>query len=263
MDGSFRFGAREVALKFVALTFVVSWKFFVSCWQNVGDHVAEQINHGGSADSSVSRGPVGERVAAEIVAVRDHDVLLGSGPGSKSEPVREPGSAPGSEFVQLFTHHQRRLFLYILSQIHNPVEAEEVLQETNVVIWSKSARFQQGTNFLAWVSQIANFEVLKHRARKRREKLVFSDEFLESVAQTTLERSDELESRRAALADCLTKLRPKDRELIEKRYAPGERGKHLAENLGRPANSVYQSLGRIRRALLECIEQQLPAEVKP
>ena len=225
--------------------------------------MAEQTNHGGSADSSIPRGPDGERVAAEIVAATDHDVLLGSGPASASEPVRESSGEPGSEFVQLFTHHQRRLFLYILSQIHNPVEAEEVLQETNVVIWSKSSRFQQGTNFLAWVSQIANFEVLKHRARKRREKLVFSDEFLECVAQTTLERSDELESRRAALADCLTKLRPKDRELIEKRYAPGERGKHLAENLGRPANSVYQSLGRIRRALLECIEQQLPAEVKP
>ena len=238
----------------------IALKFLVSCWQNVGDHVAEQTNHGGSADSSVPRGPVGERIAAEIVPaeivpVTEQDVLLGSRPGS--------AGAPGSEFVQLFTHHQRRLFLYILSQIHNPVEAEEVLQETNVVIWSKSARFQQGTNFLAWVSQIANFEVLKHRARKRREKLVFSDEFLETVAQTTLERSDELESRRAALADCLTKLRPKDRELIEKRYAPGERGKHLAENLGRPANSVYQSLGRIRRALLECIEQQLPAEVQP
>ena len=107
-------------------------------------------------------------MAAEIIATTGHDALLGSGPASASEPVRERSGEPGSEFVQLFTHHQRRLFLYILSQVHNPVEAEEVLQETNVVIWSKSSRFQQGTNFLAWVSQIANFEFLKHRARKRR-----------------------------------------------------------------------------------------------
>jgi RNA polymerase sigma-70 factor (ECF subfamily) len=173
---------------------------------------------------------------------------------------RQSTTSPSSEFVQLFTHHQRRLFLYILSQVSNPVEAEEILQETNVVIWSKSSKFQQGTNFLAWVSQIANFEVMKHRTRKRREKLVFSDEFIESVAQTSLERSEELESRRLALADCLRKLRPKDRELIEQRYAPGERGKDLAEQIGRPANSVYQSLGRIRRTLLECIQQRLTAE---
>lgn len=170
-------------------------------------------------------------------------------------------AAPSSEFVQLFTHHQRRLFLYILSQVSNPVEAEEILQDTNVVIWSKFSRFQEGTNFLAWVSQIANFEVMKHRTRKRREKLVFSDDFIQAIAQTSLERSDELEARRAALAECINKLRPKDRDLIQKRYAPGERGIHLAEEIGRPVNSVYQSLGRIRRALLDCIQQRMAPQV--
>lgn len=168
---------------------------------------------------------------------------------------------PSGEFVQLFTHHQRRLFLYILSQVANPVEAEEVLQETNVVIWSKYSRFQPGTNFLAWVSQIANFEVMKYRTRKKREKLVFSDEFLQTVAEASLERSEELESRRSALVHCLGKLRPKDRELIQQRYAPGERGTHLAEQIGRPVNAVYQSLGRIRRALLDCIQRQMANEV--
>ena len=91
---------------------------------------------------------------------------------------KQAETSPSGEFVQLFTHHQRRLFLYILSQVSSPVEAEEILQETNVVIWSKFAKFQPGTNFLAWVSQIANFEVMKYRTRRRREKLVFSDDFL-------------------------------------------------------------------------------------
>ena len=167
-----------------------------------------------------------------------------------------PG-APDPEFVQLFTHHQRRLFLYILSQIPNPIEAEEVQQETNVVIWSKFAQFRSGTNFLAWVSQIANFEVMKYRSRKKRDRMKFSDEFLETVSRESLERSDELEDRQKALAECIEKLRPRDRELIQQRYAPGEKGKHLAEQIGRPANSVYQSLGRIRRSLMECIQRRL------
>jgi RNA polymerase sigma-70 factor (ECF subfamily) len=166
-------------------------------------------------------------------------------------------SAPSAEFVQLFTHHQRRLFLFILSQIPNPIEAEEVQQETNVVIWSKFSQFRPGTNFLAWVSQIANFEVMKYRSRKKRDRMQFSDEFLETVSKEALERSDELEERRNALIECIQKLRPRDRELIQQRYAPGEKGKHLAEQIGRPANSVYQSLGRIRRALMECIQRRL------
>jgi len=169
-------------------------------------------------------------------------------------------AAPSAEFVQLFTHHQRRLFLYILSQVPNPIEAEEVLQETNVVIWSKFSQFREGTNFLAWVSQIANYEVMKYRTRKKRSRLHFSDEFLETVSREALERSDEFEQRRTALVECLAKLRAKDRKLIEQRYAPGEKGKHVAEQMGRPANSVYQSLGRIRKVLMECIQRRLAAE---
>lgn len=188
----------------------------------------------------------------------------GNSGGNVTEQIADDDRSrrtPDGEFVQLFTHHQRRLFLYILSQLGNPSDAEEVLQETNVVVWSKYTQFRPGTNFLAWVSQIANFEIMKHRTKKRREKIVFSDEFLHAVASTSLERSDELERRRTALADCLKRLRPKDRELIEQRYAPGERGTMLAEQIGRPVNSVYQSLGRIRRALLECIERQMAPEV--
>lgn len=165
-----------------------------------------------------------------------------------------------TEFVQLFTQYQRRLFLHILAQVPHPVDAEEILQETNIIAWSKFGHFQRGTNFLAWAAQIATFEIMKYRSRRRRERLLFSEEFLETVAQTSLERSDELEARRAALFDCIQKLRANDRALIQQRYAPGESGKGLAETLGRPANSVYQSLGRIRRTLLECVERKLAAE---
>lgn len=171
-----------------------------------------------------------------------------------------PPAVPDAEFVQLFTRHQRRLYLYILSQVPNPVAAEEILQDANVVIWSKFRQFQAGTNFLAWCTQIANYEILKHRARQKREKLQFSDEFLQHIAQESLARSDELERRREALIECLQKLKPRDRELIQRRYAPGESGKHLAETLGRPSNSVYQSLGRIRRTLWECIQRRLAVE---
>ncbi|MBI1346001.1 sigma-70 family RNA polymerase sigma factor [bacterium] len=177
----------------------------------------------------------------------------------ETSPPSLPGG-PSTEFVQLFTRHQRRLYLHILMQVTHPVDAEEILQETNLIAWSKFAQFQLGTNFLAWVSQIATFEIMKYRSRKRRERLQFSEEFLEVVAQESLARTDELEQRRLALVHCLQKLRPSDRELIQQRYAPGESGKALAETMGRPANSVYQSLGRIRRTLLECIERRLAAE---
>ncbi|MBM82345.1 MAG: RNA polymerase subunit sigma [Planctomycetaceae bacterium] len=164
------------------------------------------------------------------------------------------------EFVKLFSQYQRRLFLYILAQVPNPADAEEIQQETNVVIWSKFHTFQQGTNFFAWACKIANFEVLKYRDRRRRDRHYFSDEFLKAVANEILDEGEHWEQRQRALAVCLTRLSEKDYELIQRRYAPGENGKTVAEYLRRPINAVYQSLGRIRRALFDCINRQLATE---
>lgn len=163
----------------------------------------------------------------------------------------------GTEFVREFTQCQRRLFLFVLSQVGNPVEAEEILQETNLVVWRKADQFEAGTNFYAWACRIASYEVLKFRDRRRREKLRFSDEFVAAIAEEADDSAEYDEARRAALASCLGKLREEDRELVQLRYAPGENGLSVAETLGRPINSVYQSLGRIRKALLDCINRNL------
>lgn len=174
------------------------------------------------------------------------------------EPV-DCDASPGGEFVQLFTKHQRRLYLYILAQVPNPVDAEEILQEANIVVWRKFDRFEPGTNFFAWSCRIANYEVLKYRDRRRRDRLRFSNEFVELVAREFAENTDHEVDKRNALLGCLSKLRPKDRELVRQRYASGENGNSLAELLGRPVNSVYQSLGRIRKTLLECMKRRMAA----
>lgn len=164
---------------------------------------------------------------------------------------------PQDEFVQLFTRAQRPLYLFILAQVGSVQAAEEILQETNLVIWAKMSQFELDSNFGAWTRQIATFEILKFRQRRRRDKLTFSDEFLAAVADEVVVQSSELEQRREALRDCLTRLNDQDRRLIEHRYRPGSSGKDLAAALGRPANSVYQSLGRIRRNLLDCVHRKL------
>lgn len=179
---------------------------------------------------------------------------MASSPDLKTSPV------PSEEFVQLFSRNQRRLYLHILGQVGNPDDAEEILQETNVIIWSKFDRFELGTNFIAWSFQIANYEVLKYRDRKRSARLVFSDDLIGTLAQESEEAQHDLDLRRSALHECLKKLRPGDRELIQQRYAPGNSGKDVANRFGRPMNSVYQSIGRIRKTLFECINRRLSAE---
>ncbi len=176
------------------------------------------------------------------------------------EQVRLSTAAPDAEFVQLFTRSQRPLYLHILTLVPHPADAEEILQETNLVVWRKVGQFRPGTNFIAWARQIATLEVLKFRDRKHQERLRFSDEFLERIAAENEKAVDEVDPRQKALSACLGKLRRSDRELIQQRYAPGECGHSIAKKLGRPANSVYQSLGRIRRILLDCVTRRMATE---
>ncbi|WP_145028773.1 sigma-70 family RNA polymerase sigma factor [Caulifigura coniformis] len=179
---------------------------------------------------------------------------------SQSVENDEKPTAPSEEFIHLFTRHQRQLYLLILAQLGRLQEAEEALQETNVVILSKHHQFVPGTNFFAWAAQVAHYEVLKSRQRRQRDRLRFSDEFVDAVASEVESQVNDLDLRREALQDCLGKLREKDRELIRKRYQPGASGRDEAENLGRPANSLYQSIGRIRRSLYECIRRRMASE---
>jgi RNA polymerase sigma-70 factor, ECF subfamily len=164
------------------------------------------------------------------------------------------------EFIRLFSVHQRALFLHILPLVGNTADADEVLQETNVIMWAKREQFQPGTSFLAWGRAIARLEVFRFR-RSRGSKLRFLDEaILDALIKRSDTTPDPMESRQEALGHCIEQLRPKDRQLIRMRYATGQSGDEIARQLRRPANSVYQSLSRIRRMLAECIQRHLARE---
>ena len=180
----------------------------------------------------------------------------------QSDSAVQIPQAANDEFVQLFTKWQRRLFLFILAQVPNLVEAEEILQETNLVIWRKSHTFRPGDELLRLV--LPDRRAGSLQAPRPPPPPGHPDErrLLEAIAREAQENVDSLEERRRALLACLARLAASDRELIRRRYAPGETGKSLARKLGRPANSVYQSLSRIRRTLLECVKRRLAAEAQ-
>lgn len=51
------------------------------------------------------------------------------------------------EFIQLLTTHQSRLYAYILTLVFDPNDADDVLQETNTVLWSKADSEQRRPAF--------------------------------------------------------------------------------------------------------------------
>jgi RNA polymerase sigma-70 factor (ECF subfamily) len=165
-----------------------------------------------------------------------------------------------SEFHRLFVENQRRLFGFVLTLLPRIDEAEEVFQNICVVLLGKFDAFEPGTSFIRWACQIAKYEVLNYRRRSRRDHLVFTENEVELLAERRLELEPELDSRRTALRQCLQKLRPEDRRLVQARYAGNCNARVAAERLHMQENTVYKALQRIRRALRRCIDATLARE---
>jgi RNA polymerase sigma-70 factor, ECF subfamily len=164
-------------------------------------------------------------------------------------------------FARLFAQHDRWLFAYLVSLLGSAAHAEEVFQEVCVVLWREYETFQLGTNFVKWVSVIAHNQVHRFRRQQRRVGPQLSDTTVSLLADDAVERVDLLESRRDALQQCLKKLSDNDRQLVRHCYGDSRvTFKTVAEDLGRPVNTVYKALNRIRQALYECIERRISVE---
>jgi RNA polymerase sigma-70 factor (ECF subfamily) len=153
--------------------------------------------------------------------------------------------------------NQRRIFTHILTLIPKLADAEEVFQQASVIILDKADQFVSGTNFVRWACQIAHYEAYNYRRRLQRERLRFSDELLEVLAQRRLDNSETLQAELDALQHCVEKLPLADRHLIRERYQRDISSRALAAELGRPENTVYKAIHRIRRLLRACVERSV------
>jgi RNA polymerase sigma-70 factor (ECF subfamily) len=86
---------------------------------------------------------------------------------------------------------------------------------------------------------------------------LLGDDVVELLSKQIEEQPVDMDQRRDALSECIGKLRESDQELLRRRYAGAVTGDEVAHQLGRPANSVYQSLGRVRKALIECVRRRM------
>lgn len=161
------------------------------------------------------------------------------------------------QFVALMTGWQPSLFSFIFSLIPDQQRAEDILQESNLVLWRKRDEYEPGTSFISWACQVAYFNVLAFRRKMARDRHKFDDSVFDYLAQRQIERADELEDRRHALRQCMEKLPGPQRELIAERYEPKASVQAMAVGRGMSEGALSQALYRIRAALLDCIEKTL------
>lgn len=156
-------------------------------------------------------------------------------------------------FMTYWARSEPRVFAYIYTLVPNWADAQDILQDTSIVLWQKLDQFTPGTDFVRWACRVAFFEVKKYRQRSHLRGPLLSESFVDLLAKRMDDSAENLQILVAALGSCMEKLKVPERELIRVCYVMRVEVKSAATQLGRSCDDVYKSLQRVRRKLFDCI----------
>lgn len=163
-------------------------------------------------------------------------------------------------YSELIARHQSELYAYIFAILRNWEDADDVFQSVCLTLWQKFEQFRPGSSFLSWARQTAKFEVRRF-LRPKRSLSYANEELLDELTEAICEvQNNRGERGLAALERCREKLNVTDIELLELHYVQDLGSRQIADRLQRTQASVCNSLKRIRRWLLECVQTELARE---
>lgn len=167
-----------------------------------------------------------------------------------------------SALVSTLTANQENLRNYILRFVYDFEGAQDVLQETNSVIWKKRHEIAPDVPFIAFALKVAYFQCLSYIRDKGRSRLSFGEDIMEMLAKEPAHSPHEITDAEEALTSCLRRLKESDRKLILQRYTGESSVNEMAANQGITPNRLSQILRRIRIALRRCIENSQSPPLK-
>lgn len=162
------------------------------------------------------------------------------------------------ELVKLMLAQRSRLTGYAWSIVRDLDQAEDIIQDVFVIAIQKSEEINDSAHLDLWLRKAIRFQSLS-LLRKRSGDTQVEDDLL-AVIDTAFHDRDERgreDERLEALANCLAKLTPKTRMVLEMRYGRGLACGSIAEHVHRQVETVYQMIARAHRSLKECVQQQM------
>jgi RNA polymerase sigma-70 factor (ECF subfamily) len=163
-------------------------------------------------------------------------------------------------FLRLYVEHEEALHGFVRTLVPTRDDAREVMQEVAVVAWRRFEELTDTKDFRRWAFGVAKFKALAFARDQMRDRLVFDPEVMDLLAAEIETEADTLHAEREALDECLGKLEPAQRKLLDAAYAPGVRMDALAVSLGRSPMAFYKTLHRIRLVLMDCTQRVLKRE---
>ena len=163
--------------------------------------------------------------------------------------------------MRLFTANEKRIRSFLFASIGSNESVDELMQEVSVVLWKKFAQLDDDQNFLKWAYVVARYELLQHRRRFARNRLVLDSTLMEQLSDQYAKREetspDYFDGMKKQLEFCISQLPDIDQKTLLASYAGGQRIAEVAERMQVSARRLYKDLERMRRQLRRCIEFNL------
>lgn len=158
----------------------------------------------------------------------------------------------------MVSRHQSAIYAYILTIMPDRFAAQDVLQETVLLMWKKLDEFEKGTNFAAWAYRVAYWQTKAYLKKMKRASLTaFDPEIMDLLSVSAEQSLDGFDERHNALRVCIERLPIGDAAILQAHYQRNEPAAVIAGRLGRTRDAIKQVMMRIRKQLRRCIERRL------
>src|SRR5262249_30898153 len=164
--------------------------------------------------------------------------------------------ASGSRLAMqvLFARHHARIYRFVLRLLGSEALAEALATDAFLGVWRHANRFGARSAVTPWLLAIARYKALaelRHRPEASDEGTVDACDPADDPEATF-----EIKHRGEILRNCLTRLSPRHREIIDLAYSQKKSVQEPAPILGVPGNPVKPRMSHARKKLSELLEAQ-------
>ncbi|QQQ62480.1 RNA polymerase sigma factor [Paenarthrobacter ureafaciens] len=157
------------------------------------------------------------------------------------------------ELIALHAEHFGRIYHYIAYRINDRERAEELANDVFRIVWEKQPDEPPGIGWL--IATARNVLGNEYKGRRRREQL------MERLAEDARAQGSESDGDpQGHVADILSRLKDKDREILMLAYWDDLTTAELAESLGCSPSAAAVRLHRARKAFAKAAPSQLMTE---
>lgn len=171
------------------------------------------------------------------------------------ELLKRVGTGDEDAFRQLYHSTDRILYSFILSILKNPPDAEEVMQETYLKVWTSASTYQSQGKPLAWMFTIArNLCYMRFRDQKHQADIGLDDLTGEEAGDFCPQLENMADS--MVLQAALGILKEDERQIVLLHASAGMKHREIASSLSMPLATVLSKYSRAMKKLEQYLREE-------